>query len=243
MALDLTQLQDSRIAEYSFGRVITAVGLNIFSTDSAILGKKVFGNDPDPLKEVVLDNHSEIVRQWITDHPGGPVDTHQDVIFGLGDTLQVHHRTVVFGSKWKSDSLKPANKSFIYHDGAYTHFRFPGLARMTSLEEKGNCVCSGFENRAALHRKIHVIDGSLSFTPSKVGTVLVPLKDAWYHNSKMYQHFPFIVTEPDTINITSDEPNVIVEFTDAEPNVSEFLTSWLDQVERGLIEIVDRVYE
>ena len=128
MTLDLTQIQDSRIAEYSFGRVINAVGLNIFSSTNARLGKKLFGNDPDPLKEVVLDDHSEIVRQWIADHPGGPVDTNQDVIFGLGDTLQVHHRTVMFGSTWKSDSLKPANKSFLYHDGAYTHFRFPGLA-------------------------------------------------------------------------------------------------------------------
>ena len=243
MTLDLTQIQDSRIAEYSFGRVIESVGLNIFSCSDALLGKKLFGKDPDPLKEIVLDNHSEIVRQWITDHPGGPVDTHQDVIFGLGDTLQVHHRTVMFGSTWKSDSLKPANKSFVYHDGAYTHFRFPGLARLTSMEANGNCVCTGFENRSALHRNILVVNGSLTYTPSKVGTILVPLKDAWYHNTKMYQHFPFTVSELDTIKITSDEPNVLIEFTDAEPNVSEFLNSWLDQVERGLIEIVDRVYE
>jgi len=243
MTLDLTQIQDSRIAEYSFGRVINAVGLNIFSSTNARLGKKLFGNDPDPLKEVVLDDHSEIVRQWIADHPGGPVDTNQDVIFGLGDTLQVHHRTVMFGSTWKSDSLRPANKSFLYHDGAYTHFRFPGLARMTSMEENGICVCSGFENRSALHRTMHVIDGSMSYTPSKVGTILVPLKDAWYHNTKMRMHFPFVVSELDTIKITSEEPNVLIEFTEAEPNVAEFLRSWLDQVERGLIEIVDRVYE
>ena len=243
MTLDLTQIQDSRIAEYSFGRVINAVGLNIFSSTNARLGKKLFGNDPDPLKEVVLDDHSEIVRQWIADHPGGPVDTNQDVIFGLGDTLQVHHRTVIFGSTWKSDSLRPANKSFLYHDGAYTHFRFPGLARMTSMEENGICVCSGFENRSALHRTMHVIDGSMSYTPSKVGTILVPLKDAWYHNTKMRMHFPFVVSELDTIKITSEEPNVLIEFTEAEPNVAEFLRSWLDQVERGLIEIVDRVYE
>jgi hypothetical protein len=243
MTLDLTQIQDSRIAEYSFGRVINAVGLNIFRSTNARLGKKLFGNDPDPLKEVVLDDHSEIVRQWIADHPGGPVDTNQDVIFGLGDTLQVHHRTVMFGSTWKSDSLRPANKSFLYHDGAYTHFRFPGLARMTSMEEDGICVCSGFENRSALHRTMHVIDGSMSYTPSKVGTILVPLKDAWYHNTKMRMHFPFVVSELDTIKITSEEPNVLIEFTEAEPNVAEFLRSWLDQVERGLIEIVDRVYE
>ena len=243
MTLDLTQIQDSRIAEYSFGRVINAVGLNIFSSTNARLGKKLFGNDPDPLKEVVLDDHSEIVRQWIADHPGGPVDTNQEVIFGLGDTLQVHHRTVMFGSTWKSDSLRPANKSFLYHDGAYTHFRFPGLARMTSMEENGICVCSGFENRSALHRTMHVIDGSMSYTPSKVGTILVPLKDAWYHNTKMRMHSPFVVSELDTIKITSEEPNVLIEFTEAEPNVAEFLRSWLDQVERGLIEIVDRVYE
>jgi len=241
MTLDLTQVQDSRIAEYSFGRVINAHDMNIFSCDSARLGKKLFGNDPDPLKEVILDDHSEIVRQWIADHPGGPVDTHQDVIFGLGDTLQVHHRTVMFGSTWKSDSLRPANKSFVYHNGSFTHFRFPGLARMTSLQENGNSVCSGFENRAALHRKVHVIESKMTFTPTKVGSILVPLHDAWYHKTKMRQHFPFLVSEPDTVAIAVEEPSVILEFTDAEPNVAEFSTSWLDQVERGLIEIVDRV--
>ena len=243
MTLDLTQIQDSRIAEYSFGRVINSVGLNVFSCTDGLLNKKIFGNDPDPIKEVVLDNHTDVVNQWIADHPGGLVDQKKEIILGLGDAMQVHHRSVMFGSSWKSDSITSPNISMIYNNGSFTHFRFPGLARLRSLEEGGNCACSGFVDRSTTHRKVHFVDGSLSFTPTKVGSVLVPLRDAWYHNTKMRIHFPFLVSEPDTVTISMDEPGIVLEFTDAEPDVAEFLTSWLDQVERGLIEIVDRVYE
>jgi hypothetical protein len=243
MTLDFTQIQDSRIAEYSFGRVINSVGVNVFSSTDARLDKKIFGNDPDPIKEVVLDNHTNVVQDWIAEHPGGLVDQKQEIILGLGDAMQVHHRSVMFGSSWKSDSIASPNVSMIYHSGSFTHFRFPGLARLRSLGEGGNCACSGFENRSTLHRKVHVVDTKLTFTPSNVGAILVPLRDAWYHNTKMRIHFPFLVSEPDTVTISMDEPGLVLEFTDEEPNVAEFLRSWLDQVERGLIEIVDRVYE
>jgi hypothetical protein len=242
MTLDVTQVKDARIAEYTFGRTIIKDGINVFSCADAHDGKRIFGNDPDPLKEIVLDSQTELVVEWINEHPGGIVDQQQEFIFSLGDTLQVHHRTVMFGSTWRSDSLKPANKSFVYHAGAFTHFRFPGLARMTSLQDKGVVACSGFESRAATNRKIFQVDGSLRFTPTSVGSILIPMFDGWYHRTKMTQHFPFLVTEPDEITITMDTPGIVIEFTQEEPDVARFSREWLNQVETGLIEIADRTY-
>ena len=48
------------------------------------------------------------------------------------------------------------------------------------------------------------------------------------------------MSEPDSVQITIDKPTVIVEFTKEEPNVEEFTTSWMNQIEEGLIEIVSR---
>lgn len=242
MTLDLTQIKDARIAEYTFGRTIIKDGINVFSCVDAHEGKRIFGNDPDPLKEIVLDSQTQLVIEWINEHPGGIVDQQQEFIFSLGDTLQVHHRTVMFGSTWRSDSLKPANKSFVYHAGAFTHFRFPGLARMTSLQDKGVVACSGFENRAATNRRIIHVDGSCKFTPVSVGSILVPMFDGWYHRTKMPQHFPFLVTEPEEITITLDSPGVVIEFTKEEPDVARFSREWLSQVDSGLIEITNRTY-
>ena len=45
---DLASTQDSRIAQYTFGRSIAQFGVSVFSCDKARKGKKVFGNDPDP---------------------------------------------------------------------------------------------------------------------------------------------------------------------------------------------------
>lgn len=243
MTLDVTQIKDARIAEYTFGRTIIKDGINVFSCVDAHDGKRIFGNDPDPLKEIVLDSQTQFVIDWINEHPGGVVDQQQEVIFGLGEnSFQVHHRTVMFGSTWRSDSLKPATKSLIYHAGTFTHFRATGLARMTSLEDKGVAACSGFESRAATNRKIIHVNGNCKFTPTSVGSILVPMFDGWYHRTKMPQHFPFLVTEPEEVTITLDSPGIIIEFTKEEPDVVKFTREWLDQVEKGLIEIVDRAY-
>jgi len=37
-----------------------------------------------------------------------------------------------------------------------------------------------------------------------------------------------------------DKPTVLVEFVKGDPDVSAFTTAWLNQIEEGLIEIVNR---
>ena len=51
---------------------------------------------------------------------------------------------------------------------------------------------------------------------------------------------PFIVSDPDKVLLTIDKPTVIVEFIKGDPDVSAFTTSWLNQIEEGFIEIVNR---
>ena len=45
---NLAESQDSRIAQYTFGKSIAQFGVSVFSCNNARKGKKVFGNDPDP---------------------------------------------------------------------------------------------------------------------------------------------------------------------------------------------------
>ena len=158
------ETQDSRIAHYSFGRSITQFGMTVFSTTDARQGKKIFGNDPDPIKEIPLITQSDVVQEHIDNNPKGIVAAHEDEVRECGKYLQVHHRTVMFGSTWKSDSLRPAHRSLLYHNGAYTHFRFCGLARMVSQEEHGVASCQGYEDLHATNRRVHFYEenGALS---------------------------------------------------------------------------------
>ena len=137
--------QDSRIAQYSFGRSISQFGLTVFSCTSAREGKKIFGNDPDPTTEIILDSTDDIVTEHIKNNPNGKVAGYENIIRECGQTYQVHYRTVSFGSTWKSCSLKPAKYSIVYHNGAHTNFRFPSINRLTSLESGGVAACSGFD--------------------------------------------------------------------------------------------------
>ena len=155
-------------------------------------------------------------------------------------TYQVHYRTVSFGSTWKSCSLKPAGYSIIYHNGAHTNFRFPGLNSLTSMEGGGVVACSGFDSKVSTGRKIHFIKENDSFTPQSVGSILVPMHDCWYHKTLLRQHYPFPISDATTIQITVDKPTVIVEFYQEQPDVAQFTTDWLNQIEDGLIEIVNR---
>ena len=52
--------KDSRIAKYSFGRSISQFGMTVYSCTTAREGKKIFGNDPDPAKEYVLDSQTDL---------------------------------------------------------------------------------------------------------------------------------------------------------------------------------------
>ena len=236
----LAETQDSRIAQYSFGRSISQLGMTVFSCTSARKGKKIFGNDPDPEKEYVLDSQNDLVKAHIADNPNGKVAAMEDVIREIGIYNQVHYRTVMFGSTWKSDSLKPAHLSIIYHSGAYTHMRMPGIARLTSLGDNGVIACSGLDDLSTVNRIAHVIKEPSAFTPRSVGSILVPMFDVWYHKTRLAQHLPFLVSEPDEVQINVSKPTVIVEFTKEEPDVKSYTTSWMNQIEEGLIEIVNR---
>tara|TARA_B100000123_G_scaffold92315_1_gene67075 strand:- start:41 stop:757 length:717 start_codon:yes stop_codon:yes gene_type:complete len=238
--MQLATTQDARIAQYSFGRSISQFGVTVYSCNSAREGKKIFGNDPDPEKEYVLDSQTDLVKAHIAANPNGKVADMVDIIKEVGIYNQVHYRTVSFGSTWKSDSLKPAHLSIIYHNGSHTHMRFPGICRLTSMEKDGLIACSGYDNKTATGRKVHFLKESDSFTPHSKGSIIVPMHDCWYHRTKLVQHYPFPISETDTVQITVDKPTVIVEFYEGEPDVRSFTTAWLEQIEEGLIEIVNR---
>ena len=102
------------------------------------------------LLKIILQTQDDIISAHIKDNPDGKVAGYEDIIRECGHTYQVHYRTVSFGSTWKSDSLKPAGFSIIYHDGAHTNFRFPSINRLTSLDENGLVACSGFEDMCQL---------------------------------------------------------------------------------------------
>ena len=236
----LAETKDSRIAQYSFGRSITQYGMTVFSCTSARKGKKIFGNDPDPTTEIMVETQDDIISAHIKNNPNGKVAGYEDIIRECGNTYQVHYRTVSFGSTWKSCSLKPAGYSIVYHNGAHTNFRFPGLNRLTSMESKGLVACSGFDSKIATGRKIHFLKENDSFTPHGKGSIIVAMHDCWYHKSYVKQHYPFPISDTTTIQITVDKPTVIVEFYQEEPDVGQFTTDWLNQIEDGLIEIVTR---
>ena len=238
--MQLATTKDARIAQYSFGKSISQFGMTVYSCNSARKGKKIFGNDPDPVKEYVLDSQTDLVKAHIAANPDGKIAAIEDIIKEIGIYNRVHYRTVSFGSTWKSDSLKPAGYSIIYHDGAHTNFRFPGINRLTSLDENGLVACSGFEDKTATNRLIHYVTESGYFTPHEIGSIIVPMHDLYYHNTKVVQHLPFIVSDPDKVLLTIDKPTVIVEFIKGDPDVSAFTTSWLRQIEEGFIEIVNR---
>jgi hypothetical protein len=108
------------------------------------------------------------------------------------------------------------------------------------MEAKGVVACSGFDSKVATGRKVHFLTENDSFTPQGSGSIIVSMHDCWYHRSFVKQHYPFPISDTNTIQITVDKPTVIVEFTMGEPDVRQFTTDWLNQIEDGLIEIVTR---
>ena len=87
----LAETKDSRIAQYSFGKSISQLGMSVFSCTSARKGKKIFGNDPDPVKEYVLDSQNDLVKAHIAANPKGKVAAMEDVIREIGIYLSLIH--------------------------------------------------------------------------------------------------------------------------------------------------------
>ena len=92
----------------------------------------------------------------------------------------------------------------------------------------------------ATNRRCHFYEESGAFTPTGKGSILVAMHDCWFHQQKLIQHFPYPVSVDHTVQITVEKPTLIIEFTREEPDVAEFARTWLQQVEDGLIEIIDR---
>ena len=111
---ELATTQDARISQYSFGQSVSQFGMTVYSCTSAREGKKIFGNDPDPTTEIMVETQDDIISAHIANNPNGKVAGYEDIIRECGNTYQVHYRTVSFGSTWKSCSLKPAGYSIVY---------------------------------------------------------------------------------------------------------------------------------
>ena len=94
------------------------------------------------------------------------------------------------------------------------------------------------EDKTATNRVTRFMKESGSCTPHGVGSIIVSMHDCYYHKTKIAQHLPFVISDPEEVMITIDKPTVIVEFTKEEPNVSEFTRTWLNQIEDGLIQSI-----
>ena len=55
----LVETQDSRIAQYSFGKSISQYGMTVFSCNSARKGKKIFGKSSDDA-EIILKKEFDV---------------------------------------------------------------------------------------------------------------------------------------------------------------------------------------
>ena len=57
----LANTPDHRIAQYTFGKSISQFGMTVFSCNKAREGKKIFGNDPDPTTEIMVQTQDDII--------------------------------------------------------------------------------------------------------------------------------------------------------------------------------------
>ena len=86
---ELATTQDARISQYSFGQSISQFGVTVYSCTSARKGKKIFGNDPDPTKEIMVETQDDIISGHIAANPNGKVAGYEDIIRECGNTYQV----------------------------------------------------------------------------------------------------------------------------------------------------------
>ncbi len=235
---DITTNKSYDIAAYGFGTKIEQHGFEILSCVSAREGKKIFGNDPD-ITEVVPE--FDILADWITKNPSGKVAANEDLIrkYGLHNAT-VHHRSILFTSKWKSDALTMPDHSLLYYPGSYSQYKLPGVVRLTSQEKDGSSVCVGPLDAKNYARYVYKIDESTTFKPKTVGSIIVPTEDCFVQGFKLNQHMAFkcSVDEWQSLNIT--KAMYLLEFTTNEVNAVECGRQWLQQFEDGLIEFVSR---
>ena len=95
---------------------------------------------------------------------------------------------------------------------------------------------------SATNRKVHVIENSdkLLHQPG-IGSIIVPMNDIYYHKKKGVRTLSISDIRTRYCTDNNNKPTLVLEFiTDQQPDVAQFTQSWLNQIEEGLIEIVDR---
>ena len=88
---ELATTQDARISQYSFGQSVSQFGMTVYSCTSAREGKKIFGNDPDPTTEIMVETQDDIISAHIANNPTGKVAGYEDIIRECRNTYQVHY--------------------------------------------------------------------------------------------------------------------------------------------------------
>ena len=66
---ELATTPDARISAYSFGQSISQFGVTVYSCKSARKGKKIFGNDPDPTTEIMVETQDDICLLYTSPSP------------------------------------------------------------------------------------------------------------------------------------------------------------------------------
>ena len=231
------------IAEYGFGKLIEQHGFDVLSCTGAREGKKIFGNDPDieEIKPPFMDDGTDLLSDWVKKNPKGLVAQQEDLIrlYGLQDAC-IHHRTVVFTSTWKSDSINQPFHSHLYKAGAMSTFKMPHVTRLTSLEKDGASMCVGPKDGTQYDRILHKLDNDTNFKPKKVGSILVPTEDCFIQGTLMKQHFAFKCSVADYQKITLTKPMYMLEFTPDPVDTIKVCREWMQQFEDGLISIIPR---
>ena len=236
---DVSENKSYDIAAYGFGKKIEQHGFEILSCVSARQGKKIFGNDPD-ITEVKPE--FDLLTDWVEKNPAGKVAANEELLRKYGyDDATVHHRTVLFTSQWRTDALNMPDHSLLYHAGAYSQFKMPGVCRLTSVEKDGSSVCVGPLDAKNYQRKVYKFDTSGRFKPETEGSIIVPTEDCYIQGFLLKKHFAFKCTVTDWQSFNVTKPTYLIEFTTNEVNAAEAGRQWLQQFEDGLIEFVDRV--
>ena len=65
-------------------RVLSQFGVTVYSCTNAREGKKIFGNDPDPTTDIILDSLTDLVKAHIEANPDGKVAAYEDIIRECG---------------------------------------------------------------------------------------------------------------------------------------------------------------
>ena len=236
---DIATTQDARISQYSFGKSISQFGLTVYSCSSAREGKKIFGNDPD-ITEVKPE--FDLLTDWVEKNPSGKVAAAETLLrkYGYNDAT-VHHRSVLFTSQWKTDALTMPDHSMLYHAGAHSGYKMPGICRLTSVEDDGSSVCVGPLDAKNYQRKVYKFDTSGRFKPETEGSIIVPTEDCYIQGFLLKRHMAFKCTVTEWQSFSVTKPTYVIEFTTNEVDPVATGREWLQQFEDGLIEFVDRV--